>query len=390
MHYLYHVFSLKGMRHIKLIGTAYPYRGGLAAYNERLGKEFQDKGYSFDIETFTLQYPNILFPGKTQYAECEAPEKILIKRSVNSINPVNWLSVGKRIKKEKPDLVLMKYWTPFMSPCFGTIGRLARKNGHTKLICIADNIIPHEKRIVDKQFTKYFLNTIDGLVAMSKSVLDDALMFRKDIPTAICQHPIFDNFGDSVSRDEAIEQLGLDPHFRYMLFFGFIRDYKGLDLLLKAIAHPQLKEQPVKLIVAGEFYTDSKPYYDLIEEIGITNKLVMADKFISNNDVYKYFCAADIVVQPYKDATQSGVTQIGYHFNKPMLVTDVGGLSEIIPHGKVGYVVKPDVEAIAQALVDFYENQRKEEFESHVIEEKKKFSWANMVNTIENVYKQII
>ena len=378
------------MQHIKLIGTAYPYRGGLAAYNERLCKELQDKGYTFDIETFTLQYPGIFFPGKTQYAECAAPEKISIKRSVNSINPLNWLSVGKRIKTEKPDLILMKYWTPFMSPCFGTIGRYAKKNRHTKLICIADNIIPHEKRIVDKQLTKYFLNTIDGLVAMSKSVHDDALMFRSDIPTAICQHPIFDNFGNSVSKDEAIKTLNLDPSSRYMLFFGFIRDYKGLDLLLKAIAHPQLREQPVKLIVAGEFYTDSKPYHDIINNENLHDKVILMDRFIPDNEVYKYFCAADIVVQPYKDATQSGVTQIGYHFNKPMLVTDVGGLSEIIPHGKVGYVVKPDVDAIAQALIDFYVNQREKEFESHVTIEKKKFSWANMVNTIETVYKQII
>ena len=376
------------MQHIKLIGTSHPYRGGLAAYNERLGKEFQDKGYTFDIETFTLQYPAIFFPGKTQYAEWKAPDNISIKRSVNSINPLNWLSVGKRIKTEKPDLILIKYWTPFMSPCFGTICRMAKKNRHTKLICIADNIIPHERHIVDKILTKYFLNTVDGLVAMSKSVHDDALMFRNDFPTAICQHPIFDNFGSFVNREEALKELGFDPSFRYMLFFGFIRDYKGLDLLLKAIS--QLRELPVKLIVAGEFYTDSKPYLDIIRNESIQDKVILIDKFISDNEVYKYFCAADIVVQPYKDATQSGVTQIGYHFNKPMLVTNVGGLSEIIPHGKVGYVIKPNIDAIAQALVDFYENQRKEEFESHVIEEKKKFSWANMVNTIENVYKQII
>lgn len=376
------------MQHVKIIGTAYPYRGGLAAYNERLAREFIARGFRVEMETFTLQYPGILFPGKTQYAGWEAPEGLNIRRTVSSVNPCNWIRVGNRIKKEKPDLVIFKYWIPFMAPCFGTIIRRIKSNRHTKVICIADNIIPHEKRPGDKQLTSYFMQAVDGVVAMSKSVYEDILIFRKDIPRAICPHPLFDNFGEKIDRNEAVQKLNLDPSFQYMLFFGFIRDYKGLDLLLKALANPVLNKMPVKLIVAGEFYTNSRPYFELIEKLGLSDKIIMMDKFIADQEVSSYFCAADIVVQPYKEATQSGVTQIGYHFNKPMLVTNVGGLAEIIPDQRVGYVVNPDEEAIAHALIDFYQNKRQSEFEANVAEEKKKFSWSNMVSSIIKVFNQ--
>lgn len=376
------------MQTVKIIGPAYPYRGGLAAYNERLAREFTAKGYQVEMETFTLQYPGILFPGKTQYADWKAPEGLSIRRTVNSVNPVNWIRVGNRIKKEKPDVVIFKFWIPFMAPCFGTIIRCIKRNRHTKVICIADNIIPHEKRPGDKQLTNYFMSVLDGIVAMSKSVYEDILVFRRDIPRAICAHPLFDNFGEKISRVEALLKLGLDPSFQYMLFFGFIRDYKGLDLLLKAMANPTLHKMPVKLIVAGEFYTDPKPYFELIEKLGISSKIIMRDRFISDHEVNKYFCSADIVVQPYKDATQSGVTQIGYHFEKPMLVTNVGGLAEIIPDQKIGYVVRPDEEDIARALIDFYQDKRQSEFEANVAEEKLKFSWNSMVGAIEKVFNQ--
>jgi len=376
------------MQHVKIIGPAYPYRGGLAAYNERLAREFIARGFRVEMETFTLQYPAIFFPGKTQYAGWEAPEGLDIRRTVSSVNPFNWIRVGNRIKKEKPDLVIFKYWIPLMAPCFGTIIRCMKKNRHTKVICIADNIIPHERRPGDKQLTSYFMQAVDGVVAMSKSVYEDILIFRKDIPRAICPHPLFDNFGEKIDRDVAVQKLNLDPSPRYMLFFGFIRDYKGLDLLLKALVNPVLNKMPVKLIVAGEFYTNSQPYFELIEKLGLGDKVILINKFIADQEVNSYFCAADIVVQPYKDATQSGVTQIGYHFNKPMLVTNVGGLAEIIPDQRAGYVVPPDEEAIARALIDFYEHKRQREFEANVAEEKKKFSWSNMAGTIEKVFNQ--
>ncbi len=376
------------MKKIKLIGTAYPFRGGLAAFNERMAKEFADIGNSVDIETFTVQYPNILFPGKTQFADWEKPKDLTITRSVNSVNPFNWLKTGRRIKREKPDFVIVKYWIPFIAPSLGTIARIIRKNKHTKVICVADNIIPHEKRIGDKMLTTYFMNSIDGIVPMSKSVENDIYKFRKDIPVKLHPHPLFDNFGEILERNSALKNIGLDPQFRYILFFGFIRDYKGLDWLLEAFADNRLRKFPVKLIVAGEFYSDSKPYHELIEKLNLSEHIILKTDFIADDEVKNYFCAADLVAQPYKSATQSGVTQIGYHFNKPMLVTNVGGLSEIIPDGKIGYVTNPDPKSIANALVDFFENERKEQFVEHIKKEKQKFSWSGMISTILEVYNK--
>lgn len=376
------------MKEVKIIGSAHPFRGGLAAYNERLALEFKISGWQAEIETFTLQYPSVLFPGKSQTSDAPKPDGLKIQQTVNSINPINWLKVGFRIRKQSPDIVLFKYWLPFMAPCFGTIARIIKGNHKTKIICIADNILPHEKRPGDIILTTYFMKSIDGLVAMSNSVCKDAYRFRSDIPLHLCPHPLFDNFGDPVERTDAIGKLALDPTYRYILFFGFIRDYKGLDLLLEAFAAEGLRKFPVRLIVAGEFYTDSKPYSELIKKLNLENYIILKNDFIPNDEVRYYFCAADLVVQPYKSATQSGVTQIGYHFNKPMLVTDVGGLPEIIPDKMIGYVVKPDPGAIADAIKDFFEKDRKTEFEENVKTEKQKFLWSNMVNAILEVFNE--
>lgn len=374
---------------IVIIGPAYPYRGGIATTNERLAQEFISMGFDTGIETFTVQYPSFLFPGKTQYNSKQAPENVVITRTINSVNPLNWIKVGRRIEKLKPDLVIIRYWLPFMAPCLGTIAGKIRNNKHTKIICLADNVVPHEHRLGDRQLTNYFIQRIDGLIAMSKSVLTEALTFRKDIPLGYCPHPIFDNYGEKLSFDVAKKKLNLDVDTKYLLFFGFIRDYKGLDLLISAFADNRLRKFPVKLLVAGEYYASPEPYLNLIKELQLENLIELRTEFIVDDEVNLYFSAADMVVQPYKSATQSGVTQIGYHFNKPMLVTNVGGLSEIIPDGKIGYVVEPESKLIADALVDFYENERILEFETNIVEEKKKFSWLNMVNTFVNVYNQI-
>jgi glycosyltransferase involved in cell wall biosynthesis len=374
---------------IKIIGPAYPYRGGIATFNERLAEEFLSLKYDVSIETFTLQYPSFLFPGKTQFSGKQAPENLKIVRTINSISPVNWLKVGNRIRKEKPDLVIIRYWLPFLAPSLGAIASRIRKNKHSVIICLADNIVPHEHRPGDRFLTNYFIQRLDGLIAMSKSVLDDGKSFRKNLPTEFCPHPIFDNYGEKLSFELAKQKLNLDRNSRYLLFFGFIRDYKGLDLLINAFADIRLRKFPVKLLVAGEYYSSSEPYLKLIQDNNLKDFVELHTEFIPDEEVNLYFCASDMVVQPYKSATQSGVTQIGYHFNKPMLVTNVGGLSEIIPDGKIGYVVEPDSQSIANALVDFYKNDRMAEFETNILEEKKKFSWKNMVSTFLSVYQLI-
>jgi len=332
-----------------------------------------------------LQYPSLLFPGKSQYSESPAPTDIKIIRIVNSINPLNWIKVGNRIKKQKPDLVIIKFWIPFMAPCFGTIARRIKKNNFTKIISIVDNIIPHEKRVGDRILASYFVQAVHGFVAMSKSVMEDIKLFNKTKPVLFCPHPLYDHFGEIIPKEKAVCNLKLDTNYKYILFFGFIRDYKGLDLLLKSFAKLSIKNKSIKLIVAGEFYTDSKPYFDLIKINQLDEFVIMHNNFIPDEKVADYFCASDIVVQPYKNATQSGVTQIAYHFNKPMIVTDVGGLAEIIPDGKVGYVVKPDSEKLAEVIFKFFDLNKEKEFMEAASVEKEKYSWTNLIKTIEKI-----
>jgi glycosyltransferase involved in cell wall biosynthesis len=374
---------------IVIIGTAHPLRGGLAAYNERLAYAFQEAGEEVEIYSFSLQYPGFLFPGKTQYTDEPAPKDLKIRTRINSVNPFNWLSVGNEISKLKPDIVIVKFWLPFMGPCFGTILRRIKKNKHSRVVSIIDNIIPHEKRFGDRPFAKYFVKPVDAFVVMSRSVEEDMKKFvRADQAVRFIPHPIYDNYGLPIAKDESRKKLGLDSDGKYLLFFGFIRDYKGLDLLLDAMADERIRKMGIKAIVAGEYYSDSKPFEEQIERLGIKDLLILHTDFIPDSEVGPYFGATDMVVQPYKTATQSGISQMAYHFEKPMLVTNVGGLPEIVPNGKAGYVTEPNAKEIADAIVDFYENNRKESFEQFVKEEKKKFSWETMVNGIKELAKQ--
>ncbi len=370
---------------VVILGSAHPLRGGLASYNERLAREFIKHGHSVQIYTFSLQYPEFFFPGTSQYSDQPAPDDLYIHEKVNSVNPITWWRVGKEIAALKPDLLIVKFWLPFMAPCLGVISRLAKRNGKTKVVSILDNIVPHEKKPGDRLLTQFFVNSADAFVAMSESVLNDLDLFDKHKPRTLHPHPLFDNFGEAVTKTDAYEKLGLEINTEYILFFGFIRDYKGLDLLLEAMADERVRKLNMKLIVAGEFYTDSKHYMDLIERLDIGSQLILKTDFIPDNEVRYFFCAADLVAQPYKHATQSGVTQICYHFNRPMLVTNVGGLPEIVPHGKVGYVVEPQPLSIADALVDFYENHREHTMRDNIKREKVKYTWAGMLNAILSV-----
>lgn len=367
---------------IVVLGTAWPYRGGIALFNERLAREFQKENDEVITYTFTLQYPSFLFPGKTQYSEEPAPQDMTIVRKVSSVNPFNWIKVGRELKKMAPDLIVIGFWLPFMAPCLGTIARIARKNGKTKVVSVVHNIVPHEHRIGDKMFATYFCNSVDGFVAMSDSVLNDLTLFDSVKPRVFCRHPLYDNFGKQVDREEALSELGLDTNNRYMLFFGLIRDYKGLDIMLKAYADSRLRKMGVKLIVAGEFYNNAEKYFELEKELGLEGEVIWHREFVPDSKVRYYFGVADIIVQPYKSATQSGVTQIAYHFEKPMIVTNVGGLAEIVPNGKAGYVVEPDEKEIADAIVDFFGNNRQNEFKEGLLFEKRKYAWSNMTKSV--------
>lgn len=376
-------------KRIIIVGPAYPYRGGIADFNERLAREFVSEGHEVTIYTFTLQYPGFLFPGKTQYAEGPAPEGLHIVRKVNSVNPFNWLKVGREIRRQRPDMVMIRFWLPFMAPCLGTIARVVRRDKHIKVVALLDNVVPHEKRIGDKVFARYMIKSVGGYVAMSEAVLADAKSFDDTKPLALTPHPLYDSFGAKATREEAIGALGLDSDTRYILFFGLIRDYKGLDLLLRAFADGRLRGKGVKLIVAGEFYGNAEFYERLEQELGLAEHIVWYKEFVPADKVRYFFAAADLVAQPYKSATQSGITQIAYHFERPMLVTDVGGLAEIVPHGKVGYVTKPEVADIADALVDFVEHRSEADYREDILQEKAKYAWSNMTAALFEVAEKI-
>jgi glycosyltransferase involved in cell wall biosynthesis len=364
-----------------IIGSAWPLRaGGLATFNERLAKQFIEEGFDTSIYTFSLQYPSFLFPGSTQLSKEPAPIGLKIKACINSINPLNWWKVGNELRNLKPDYIVVRFWMPFFGPCLGTILRIVNRNKFTQIICIADNVIPHEKRLGDKVLTKYFLSSIHRFVTMSEKVNEDLKTFTQK-PSINIVHPIYDNFGDIVTKEEARKHLDLPVNEKIILFFGFIRKYKGLDLLLKAMNDSRIKEANIKLLIAGEFYDNKEEYETIIEKNNLANSLYLRTQFIDNTEVKYYLGAADFVIQPYKHATQSGVTPLAYHFEKPMLVTNVGGLAGLVPHLKVGIVTEPNAHAIASGIIQLYEFGETH-FLKHLCEEKKKLSWGNLIAAI--------
>jgi len=373
---------------IIIIGSAHPLRGGLSTFNERLAEVFLKKN-EVEIYSFSLQYPGFLFPGKSQYTTEPAPKELKIKSVINSINPLNWIKIGQQIKKEKADLIIIKYWLPFMGPCFGTILRLAKTNKITKVISILDNVIPHEKRFGDKWFTQYFLKPVDAFLSMSHEVLNDLRTFEKTKNALYSPHPIYDNYGNLLSKIEARKKLNLPEEGKYILFFGFIRKYKGLDILLEAMIDERIKNANIKLIIAGEYYGDEELYNSIIKKNKLQNQVHLFTDFIPNEEVRLYFSAVDCVVQPYRDATQSGISQIAYHFEKPMIVTNIGGLPEIVPDNKVGFVTEVSSKGIADAILKFYDEKKEVEFIENIKEEKKKYSWDFFIENIMKLYKSI-
>jgi glycosyltransferase involved in cell wall biosynthesis len=364
-----------------IIGSAWPLRaGGLATFNERLAKQFMEEGFDTSIYTFSLQYPSFLFPGSTQLSNEPAPTHLKIKACINSINPMNWLKVGNELRNLKPDFIVVRFWMPFFGPCLGTILKLVNRNKFTQIICIADNVIPHEKRLGDTVLTKYFFSSIHRFVTMSEKVNADLKTFTQKSSINIV-HPIYDNFGDIINKEESRKHLALPVNEKIILFFGFIRKYKGLDLLLEAMNDSRIKDANIKLLIAGEFYDNKEEYELIIAKYNLANNLYLRTQFIDNSEVKYYLSASDFIIQPYKHATQSGVTPLAYHFEKPMLVTNVGGLANLVPHMKVGIVTEPNADSIAAGIMKLYE-LGETHFLKHLCEEKKKFSWAHLTAAI--------
>ncbi|MFY7794374.1 MAG: glycosyltransferase [Chitinophagaceae bacterium] len=372
------------MSSVVIIGPAHPLRGGLASFNERLARQFLSTGHRVTILTFSLQYPGFLFPGTTQYSSEPAPKDLDIRVCIHSVNPLNWIRTGLILRRMRPDLVVVRYWLPFMGPALGTILRFVRRLSGTRVVCIADNIIPHEKRPGDTLFTRYFIASVDAFMTMSEKVLADLKRFDDRKPAQFVPHPLYDNFGDPMPQAEARSALGLPAEGRLILFFGFIRRYKGLDILLEAMADPRIAEAGIRLLVAGEFYEDEAPYRALLQRPEIGELVILSTVFIPDSQVRSYLCAADLVVQPYRSATQSGVTPLAYHFEVPMLVTRVGALPDMVPDGEVGIVTDPNPTSVTDGILRFYATGAGH-FIPHIRSEKQKYTWQRVQDTLKTL-----
>ena len=378
------------MAKVFIIGPGFPLRGGPAQFNENLCREMNKMGHDAQIISYSLQYPNFLFPGSSQYETSgEAPSDIRIHTLINTINPFNWFKTARFIKQQKPDFIIFRYWLPFFGPCLGTIGRLVRKGTNIKVLALTDNIIPHEKRAGDRPFTKYFIKACHGFITMSKAVFNDISVFTPTDKKVYSPHPMYETYGAGVTKEEARRKLNLNPNDKIILFFGLIRKYKGLDILLEAMGDERIKKQNIKLLIGGEFYEDRNLYDDIIKKNGLEQNIILNGNFIATEDVKYYFCASDLLTLTYRTATQSGVTQVAFHFEKPTLLTNVGGLAEIIADGKCGYVVNPDKKEIANAILKFYAENREAEFSKGMAEEKKKYEWKIFTDKLIALYTRL-
>lgn len=362
------------MPKVIIIGPAHPLRGGLALFNERLAKAFQELQWECKIYTFSLQYPKLLFPGKTQFSKEPPPENLEIERTINSINPINWIVQGLKIKNENADLVICRYWLPFMSPCFSTLLWMIKKNNKSKTICIVDNLIPHEKRLGDSILTSLFINQPDAFVCMSETVQQDLLKLKPAVNHILIDHPVPDSLGPGLPMNDARQHLGLPEDKKIILFFGFIRYYKGLDLALQALHILKTGHPEIHLVVAGEFYDDEERYKEMIDQYKLQERIHLFNHFIDDSQVKYYFSACDLVIQPYRSATQSGVTPLAYYYEKPSLVTRVGSLARMVPEGLAGCVCEPDPDSIAHGILKTL-NQDQKKFETYLHIEKMKYNW---------------
>lgn len=374
---------------IVIVGTAYPMRGGIAQFNALLYKYFST-GNDVKMYSFKRQYPEMFFPGKTQYEQDEPLFKIPDDKNiicVDSVNPLNWISTGKKVAGENADLIIFKYWLPFFAPCFATISFIAKKFSKAKVLFLCDNVIPHEKRFGDRFFTKLAFSQADYFIVMSKTVEEDLKIFNKGKPYKLIQHPVYNIFGDKVSKEEAKEFINKEykadvRNEKIILFFGYIRKYKGLNYLIDAMPEI-LKRTDLKLLVVGEFYDDENKYREQIRNLKLEDHIKVISDFVPDMNVRYFFSASDVVVLPYADATQSGIIQIAYHYDKPVIATDVGGLAEVVRNNETGFIIEPkNSKAVADAVIKFYESKLEAKFSKNAAEEKKKFTWEKFTAEI--------
>lgn len=356
---------------IAFLSVFYPYRGGIAQFNAGLYRALESE-HQVKAFNFSTQYPNFLFPGKTQLVEeKDNADKIPSARTLSSVNPFSYIKTAKAVKKFNPDILIIGYWMPFMAPSLGYVAGKLQKS--CKVIAVVHNAIPHETKFYDKPFINYFLKKNDAYVALSKAVEEDLLQMKPDAKVLMSEHPIYNHFGELLNRDEQLNKLNINPSKKILLFFGLIREYKGLDTLLSALAN---LDDEYHLIIAGECYGSFEKYQDQIDENNLSQNITIISEYIADNEVNKYFSAADVCILPYKSATQSGITAVSHHFNLPLIATDVGGLKESVKHNVTGLIVKENTsESLQNSITAYFDQNLKSEFSYNISKEKKENSW---------------
>jgi glycosyltransferase involved in cell wall biosynthesis len=365
---------------IVFLSTFYPFRGGIAQFSAHLYREAEKK-HDVEAVTFTRQYPKLLFPGKTQLVSpADTADKIPAKRWLDSINPFTYISTARKIRNLQPDLIISRYWMSFFAPSFGWI--LSHQEKKTKRIAILDNVIPHERRFFDDAFNRFFLNKNDGFIVMSEQVQKDLLFYLPKAKHILIPHPIYNHFGEKISKNEALQKLGISEciNKKVLLFFGIIRDYKGLDILLNTI---QFLDESYILLIAGEVYGSFEKYENIIKDKKLDKKVKLYNRYIDDSEVTNFFSAADVCVLPYRSATQSGITNISYHFEVPVISTNVGGLAETISHGRTGLIAEEvNEKSLLKQIKNFYEIYNPNEFAQNIQQYNKENSWENFVSKI--------
>lgn len=382
---------------IAYLSTFFPFRGGIAQFNALLYRNFEKLNIPVSAYNFTTQYPEFLFPGQTQYSTSEDnADQIPTQRTISSINPISYLNTASQISKTKPDLLLMRYWLPFFAPALGTVAKKLKKKG-TKSIVIVDNVIPHEKRFFDEAFTKYFLQHTDAYIVMSKSVEKELLERKPNAKYIFHPHPIYEHFGQKIERKKALEKLGLSEiegieDKKILLYFGFVRKYKGLDLLLEAFKNLEEKDNYF-LIIAGESYlsdSENKELQNLLDNHPKKQNIDVRLRYVSDQEVNLLFSAADANVLPYRHATQSGVTAIAFHFEVPSVVTDVGGLRDLIEPYNAGTIAESVTpKAIQNAIEELFEKKETINYGENLRIFKETYSWENLAKKVLKLYEEI-
>lgn len=368
---------------IVIVSTAFPLRGGIAHYIALLARALSVR-HEVEIITFKRQYPSFLFPGKSQEEQGELASTTPAPQRVDSINPLNWMSVGREIARRKPDVLLFKYWLPFFGPCFGTIARVVKRRCGARVLVICDNVIPHEHRPFDHAFTRYLFRATDAFIVQSHAVETELKNFWPGAHYQYVPHPVYELFGSGTDKAGARKDLAISAP-RVLLFFGYIRRYKGLQVLLEAMARV-VRTIDVHLVVVGEFYDEERRYRELIRSLNLERSVTVRSDYVPNSEVGRYFSAADAVVLPYLSATQSGIAQIAYNFDRPVIVSNVGGLAEVVIEGESGLVVPAnDPDALAQSILRLYEGENLARLSAGVAREKKKYTWGNLVSGIEQI-----